>query len=89
MSPSVFVASALAQYRCPGQKLTQWIVIVRWICVADFFRGGFLRIAGGFLRMVDFRGGLIVRRISPSSLLYHAADFRGGFLADFFGSKNM
>ena len=45
MSPSVFVASALAQYRCPGQKLTQWIVIVRWICVADFFRGGFVRIS--------------------------------------------
>ena len=55
MSPSVFVASALAQHRCPGQKLTQWIVIVQWICVADFLRQLFTYCRRIFV--ADFRGG--------------------------------
>ena len=65
MSPSMFVASALAQYRCPGQMLTQWIVIVQWICVADFPRRIFTYCRRIFV--ADFRGGFR-RRIS-------AADF--------------
>ena len=76
MSPSVFVASALAQYRCPGQKLTQWIVIVRWICVADFPRRIFTYCRRIFV--ADFCGGFprrILRRNPPSTCVNHAADF--------------